>query len=73
MTTVYLDNAATTPLAEPVREALAPFLGEEFGNPSSRHALGVRAAEALTRARAQVARALGGELGQQPRLGTDGR
>lgn len=64
MTTVYLDNAATTPLAEPVREALAPFLGEEFGNPSSRHALGVRAAEALTRARAQVARALGGEASE---------
>ena len=61
MTTVYLDNAATTPLADSVREALAPFLGEEFGNPSSRHALGVRAAEALTRARAQVARAVGAE------------
>ena len=64
MTTVYLDNAATTPLAEPVREALAPFLGEEFGNPSSRHALGVRAAEALTRARTQVARALGGQASE---------
>jgi cysteine desulfurase len=64
MTTVYLDNAATTPLAEPVREALAPFLAEEFGNPSSRHALGVRAAEALTRARAQVARALGAEASE---------
>jgi len=64
MTTVYLDNAATTPLAEPVREALAPFLREEFGNPSSRHALGVRAAEALTRARAQVARALGADASE---------
>ncbi|MDP6739346.1 MAG: cysteine desulfurase family protein [Planctomycetota bacterium] len=64
MTTVYLDNAATTPLAEPVREALAPFLGEEFGNPSSRHALGVRASEALTHARAQVARALGAKASE---------
>ena len=61
MTTVYLDNAATTPLAESVREAIAPFLGEEFGNPSSRHSLGVRAAEALSRARTQIATALGAQ------------
>ncbi len=57
----YLDNAATTPIAPEVREAVAPFLESEYGNPSSRHVLGVRAAEALDRARARIARALGGQ------------
>ena len=57
--TVYLDNAATTPVDEAVLAAVAPFLAGEFGNPSSRHPLGVRAAEALDRARAAVARAVG--------------
>ncbi len=56
---VYLDNAATTPLAPEVRAAMAPFLGEEFGNPSSRHGLGVRAARALEEARGRVARLSG--------------
>ena len=57
---VYLDNAATTPIAPEVRAAMAPFLEAEFGNPSSRHALGVHAAEAVDRARTLVARAVGG-------------
>jgi cysteine desulfurase len=52
---VYLDNAATTPLAPEVRAAMAPFLEEHFGNPSSRHAMGVDAARALEAARAEVA------------------
>lgn len=56
---VYLDHAATTPLAEEVRAAMAPFLAEEFGNPSSRHALGVHAARALEEARRRVARLVG--------------
>lgn len=60
MEIVYLDNAATTALSPEVRAAMAPFLEGEFGNPSSRHALGVRAAEAVDRARARVARAVGG-------------
>jgi len=58
--TIYLDNAATTQIAPEVRDAMAPWLAEEFGNPSSRHPLGVRAAEAVGRARSQVARAVGG-------------
>jgi len=53
---VYLDHAATTPLAPEVRAAMLPFLEREFGNPSSRHALGVAAARALETARAEVAR-----------------
>jgi cysteine desulfurase len=53
---VYLDHAATTPLAPEVRAAMAQILDERFGNPSSRHALGVDAARALETARQQVAR-----------------
>jgi cysteine desulfurase len=59
MQPIYLDNAATTPLAPEVGEAMRPWLEDAFGNPSSRHALGVRAAEALDEARWSVARALG--------------
>lgn len=55
---VYLDHAATTPLAPEVASAMAPYLAAEFGNPSARHPLGVRAAQALDLARAQLARAL---------------
>jgi len=58
-TAVYLDNAATTPIDPGVLEAMRPFLEEEFGNPSSRHRIGQRAAEAVEKARAQVAQATG--------------
>jgi cysteine desulfurase len=34
---VYLDNAATTPIAPEVVEAMIPVLSSEFGNPSSTH------------------------------------
>jgi len=60
MRVAYLDHAATTPLDPEVRAAMEPFLGDSYGNPSSRHPLGVRAAEALDEARECVARALGG-------------
>jgi cysteine desulfurase len=56
---VYLDHAATTPLAEEVRAAMAPHLGEGFGNPSSLHAEGRAARAAVEQAREQVATALG--------------
>jgi cysteine desulfurase len=56
---IYLDNAATTPIDPEVRAAMLPFLGEHFGNPSSRHPLGLRAARALEEARAALARAVG--------------
>ncbi len=59
MQPIYLDNAATTRLAPEVRAEMEPWLDAEFGNPSSRHPLGVRAAEALDRARERVGRALG--------------
>ncbi|MGH9285524.1 MAG: cysteine desulfurase family protein [Acidimicrobiales bacterium] len=55
---IYLDHAATTPLRPEAREAMAPFLAERFGNPSSLHAEGRAAREALEGARAAVRRAL---------------
>jgi len=58
MELTYLDHAATTPLARSVREAMAPYLDQSFGNPSSRHPAGVDAARAVGRARSRVARAL---------------
>jgi len=59
METIYLDNAATTGVAPAVRDQMLPFLEAQFGNPSSRHPLGVRAREAVDLARRQVARATG--------------
>lgn len=59
MPTIYLDNAATTALRSEVREAMAPFQTEAWGNPSSVHRRGVAAREAVDRARSQVARATG--------------
>jgi cysteine desulfurase len=56
--TVYLDHAANTPLDAGVREAMLEWMQGPRGNPSSRHPLGVSGAEAIDRARQQVARAL---------------
>jgi len=55
---VYLDYNATTPVDPEVREAMLPFLSEEFGNPSSVHPPGRRARKAVEAAREQVARLL---------------
>jgi cysteine desulfurase len=55
MRKVYLDNASTTPLLTEVRDAMLPFLGESFGNPSSLHDWGDAAREALDEARGKVA------------------
>ena len=52
---VYLDYNATTPVAPEVAEAIRPFLYQAFGNPSSSHAFGQLAAEAVFQARQQVA------------------
>lgn len=58
---IYLDYAATAPLRPEARAAMAPFLEELFGNPSSVHSVGQGARAALDRARADVAAALGAE------------
>jgi cysteine desulfurase len=56
---VYLDHAATTPLAPEVVAAMLPYLREYYGNPSSVHASGRAARTAVDTAREQVAAALG--------------
>jgi cysteine desulfurase len=56
---VYLDHAATTPMRPEVRTAMAPFLDERFGNPSSIHRWGRQARNALEEARERVAAAIG--------------
>jgi cysteine desulfurase len=56
---IYLDHAATTPLRPEALEAMLPFLGPEFGNPSSPHAWGRRARAALDEAHERIASALG--------------
>jgi len=56
---VYLDHAATTPVREEVLEAMAPFYGPRFGNPSSTHRWGREARTALDEARERVAHCLG--------------
>lgn len=51
MTRIYLDHAATTPLLPQAREAMLPWLTGEYGNPSSLHADGRRAKDAIDEAR----------------------
>ncbi|HEV3232400.1 MAG TPA: cysteine desulfurase family protein [Candidatus Dormibacteraeota bacterium] len=58
---VYLDHAATTPVDPEVLEAMLPYLGEVYGNPSSVYGPGRRARAALDAARDTVAAALGGQ------------
>ena len=55
---VYLDNAATTPLAKEVLDEMMPYLTEHFGNPSSIHAYGRKAKAAIEKARKIVAKYL---------------
>lgn len=52
---IYLDYNATTPVHPHVFEALAPFFSVSFGNPSSNHCFGSGPAQAMDRARGQVA------------------
>ncbi len=55
---IYLDHNATTPVLPEVLEAMLPYLRNQFGNPSSEHALGRRSRDAVQRAREQVAASL---------------
>jgi cysteine desulfurase len=52
---IYLDHAATTPLRPEALEAMLPFLGGDFGNPSSPHSFGRRARAALDEAHERIA------------------
>jgi cysteine desulfurase len=55
VTPIYLDYNATTPVDPAVVEAMLPYFREDFGNPSSAHALGKKAHDAVEQARRQVA------------------
>jgi len=59
MRRVYLDHNATTRLRPEARRAMEPFLDEEYGNPSSIHAAGRAARQAVELARDEVGRLLG--------------
>ena len=52
---IYLDHAATTPVAPEVMEAMLPYFQEFWGNPSSIHRFGRKASEGVENARASVA------------------
>ena len=58
---IYLDHAATTPVRPEVLEAMLPFYGARFGNPSSTHRWGRDARTALDEAREKVASCLGAQ------------
>lgn len=59
MREIYLDNYSATPILSEVREAMLPFLGERYGNPSSLHSRGDTAREAVEEARSHVAELIG--------------
>ena len=59
MNEVYLDNSSTTRVCETAAAKVMELMTENYGNPSSLHALGFRAEQALTQARRSVAAALG--------------
>lgn len=58
MKRVYLDNAATTPMAPEVLDAMLPYMKEEFGNPSSSHYYGRKTKAGIEMARRNVAQHL---------------
>lgn len=55
---IYLDNAATTPLAPKVLEAMMPYMTDFFGNPSSSHSFGRKTKTAIENSRRTIAKAL---------------
>jgi len=57
---IYLDHAATTPLRPDAQQAMEPFLGADFGNPSSIYRLAQHSRSAIDAARDTVASCLGG-------------
>ena len=58
---IYADNAATTRMSETAIDAMIPYMGEIYGNPSSLHTVGQKANEALVSARERVAKCFGCE------------
>ncbi|MBI1296621.1 aminotransferase class V-fold PLP-dependent enzyme [bacterium] len=61
---IYLDHSATTPVRAEVVEAMLPYLGEFYGNPSSIHRTGRKAHAGLDAARRTIAQILGAKTGE---------
>src|SRR5687768_34522 len=61
---IYLDHAATTPVAPEVIDAMLPYFGEEFGNPSSIHQQGRSARAVMDSARDTVANAISADYSE---------
>lgn len=61
---IYADNAATTKMSKTAVSAMLTYLEDNFGNPSSLHTIGQKAAEGLYAARKQIAACLNCELGE---------
>lgn len=56
---IYADHAATTPLSSKAKEAMQPWLSEEYANPSTRYRLAQNPRRAIAQARAVIAEAIG--------------
>lgn len=56
MKKIYLDYAATTPVAEEVFKEMKPFFSSEYGNAASLHSLGAEAKEAIENARTKISK-----------------
>ena len=57
---IYMDNAATTCLSEPVKEKIKEML-DMFGNPSSLHRLGLEAEKAINESRDIISKKIGAD------------
>lgn len=56
---IYLDNAATTPTAPEVIEAMLPFYERRYGNPSALYDLGQKSHDAIEESRKIIAQSIG--------------
>ena len=61
---IYADNAATTKTSPAAAEAMVRCMEETYGNPSSLHSVGQKAAEILQKAREEIAALLGADFNE---------
>ncbi|MFC2142807.1 cysteine desulfurase family protein [Candidatus Aenigmatarchaeota archaeon] len=59
--TIYLDNAATTPVRKEVKKEMDKYFSKEFGNPGSFNTLGLNASQSLSKARKKIAKIINAE------------
>jgi cysteine desulfurase len=72
MRQVYFDHQSATPLLPEALEAMQPYLTTTFGNPTSPHQYGLRARDALEKAREQVAKFVNAESSDEIIFTSDG-